>query len=76
VWQWIRHGAAMEDGRKVTVDLADAILKEEMTKIRSVVGDARYAAGQYERASKIFSELITSREFVQFLTLPAYEYLA
>jgi malate synthase len=75
VWQWIRHGAALEDGRKVTVELANAILKEEMAKIRSEVGDARFAAGQYERASKIFSELMTSGKFVEFLTLPAYEYL-
>jgi malate synthase len=75
VWQWIRHGAALEDGRKVTVVLANAILKEEMAKIRSEVGDARFAAGQYERASKIFSELMTSGKFVEFLTLPAYEYL-
>ena len=75
MWQWIRHGAAMEDGRKITVEMANAILKEEMAKIRSEVGEARFAAGQYERASKIFSELMTSGKFVEFLTLPAYEYL-
>ena len=76
VWQWIRHGAVMEDGRKVTVDLASALLKEEMGKMRSEVGEARYAGGQYTLASNIFYDLITSKEFVQFLTLPAYECLA
>src|SRR5471032_1297694 len=43
VWQWIRHGAALEDGRKITVELSNAILKEEMAKIRSEVGDTRFA---------------------------------
>ena len=75
VWQWIRHGAVMDDGRKVTVDLASALLKEEMERVRAEVGEARYSAGQYPLASRIFYDLITSREFVQFLTLPAYEHL-
>jgi len=75
VWQWIRHGAAMDDGRKVTVELASALWKEEMGKMRAEFGEARYNAGQYERAGRIFLELMTSKEFVQFLTLPAYEFL-
>ena len=75
VWQWIRHGAALEDGRKVTVELASSLLKEEMGKMRSEAGEARFTAGRYDLASRIFYDLITSKEFVQFLTLPAYEYL-
>jgi malate synthase len=57
------------------VDLARAILKEELARIRAAVGDAQYAAGQFDRASKLFDEIMTSEEFVQFLTLPAYQYL-
>ncbi|MBI1956380.1 MAG: malate synthase A, partial [Acidobacteria bacterium] len=75
VWQWIRHGAKMDDGRTVTAELSLATLQEEMHKIRRAVGEKAYAAGKYDLASKIFEALITSREFVQFLTIPAYEYL-
>lgn len=75
VWQWIRHGARMDDGRTVTVELALALLKEEMNKIRSTVGGAQYSAGRYDLATKIFEKLITSEEFIPFLTLVAYEYL-
>ena len=75
VWQWIRHRARMEDGRTVTSDLARRLLQEELDLIRRAVGDAAYGAGRYELASRIFAELITSREFVPFLTIPAYEYL-
>ncbi|MBI4460909.1 MAG: malate synthase A [Acidobacteria bacterium] len=75
VWQWIRHQAKMNDGRTVTAELALATLKEENSRIREMVGEKTYAAGKYDLASKILEDLITSREFVQFLTIPAYEYL-
>jgi len=75
VWQWIRHGASLPDGRKITVDLARALLQEELGKIRSSAGEKNYSASQFERASKLFDEIMTSQEFVQFLTLPAYPYL-
>ncbi|MBI2817266.1 MAG: malate synthase A [Acidobacteria bacterium] len=75
VWQWIRHSARMDDGRTVTVGLALALLKEEMDKIKTTVGAAQYAAGRYELAAKIFEQLLTSEEFLPFLTLLAYEHL-
>ena len=65
----------MGDGRTVTAELAGTLLQEEMEKIRRAIGDAQYAAGRYALASEIFVDLITSRDFVPFLTIPAYEYL-
>jgi malate synthase len=76
VWQWIRHGTLLDDGRKVTAELANALLKEELEKLRSEIGDSRYSGGRFVLASKLFLDLITSKEFVEFLTLPAYEYLS
>jgi len=73
VWQWIRHGAVMDDGRKVTIELASALLQEELAKISAEIGEARYAAGKYTLASKIFNDILNSKDFVQFLTLPAYD---
>ena len=75
VWQWIRHGARMDDGRVVTVELARTFLEEEMGKVRRAIGEDSFRAGRFERAVQIFEQLITSREFVPFLTIPAYEYL-
>ena len=75
VWQWIRHGATLPDGRTITVELARTMLQEELAKIRAARGDPQYAAGQFELAGKLFDEITTSPEFVQFLTLPAYDYL-
>ncbi len=75
VWQWIRNAARMGDGKTVTVELALALLKEEMEKLRNTIGAAQFSAGRYELAIKIFEKLITSEEFIPFLTLVAYEYL-
>ena len=75
VWQWIRHSAALPDGRKITVELARTMLKEELERIRGSIGAAQYAGGQFDLASELFDQIMTSEEFVQFLTLPAYEHL-
>ena len=77
VWQWIRHpGGVLDDGRKVTVSLFRRILTEELDKIRADLGPDLYDNGQFFLASEIFDNIVTRDEFVDFLTLPAYEHLA
>jgi malate synthase len=76
VWQWIRHPkGVLTDGRKVTVDLFRRLLSEEMAKIKVAVGEERYNGGHYQLASQIFDRITTADQFVEFLTLPAYEHL-
>jgi len=43
--------------------------------MQNTIGGFAYTAGQYTRASKVFQELITSREFIPFLTTSAYNYV-
>jgi malate synthase len=61
----------LDDGRKVTVELFRALLKEELPKVKTYLGDEAWKAGKYEEAAKLFDE-ITTGEYVEFLTLPAY----
>ncbi len=76
VWQWIRHPKGiLTDGRKVTVELFRQMLAEEMEKIKAAIGPVRYTARHYHLASEIFDRITTADQFVEFLTLPAYEYL-
>ncbi|NWF69621.1 MAG: malate synthase A [Chloroflexi bacterium] len=74
-WQWLKHGATLEGGQKVTPDLFDRLLREELVSIREEIGAARYDSGNFALASRLFSEMSKSATFVEFLTLPAYEYL-
>ncbi|HEU0004300.1 MAG TPA: malate synthase A [Ktedonobacteraceae bacterium] len=76
IWEWIRHPeGVLDDGRKVTVDLFHKLLQDEMAKIRSAIGDAQFAKRKFETAAEILDSIITSDQFVEFLTLPAYQYL-
>src|ERR1700736_928751 len=70
VWQWIRNPrGVLSDGRKVTKELFHTVLGEELTKIRSLVGEQQFAKGKYAEASALFDELISNDQFVEFLTL-------
>jgi len=73
VWQWLRHGVKLDDGRTVDAALCRAVLDEELAKLREASGDEAYLGGRYEDAAKLFRELIEARVFPEFLTLPAYE---
>jgi malate synthase len=73
IWQWIRHPrGVLDDGRKVTVELFRQIVAEELAKLRATLGDAAFAAGNFEHAAKLIDGITTAETFETFLTLPAY----
>ena len=75
VWQWIRHGAKLENGRTVDAELFEATLAEELAKIRATVGDAAFDGGKYGEAVELFRSLSLAEKFSDFLTLSAYQML-
>jgi malate synthase len=76
VWQWIHNAkGVLDDGRKVTVPLVRALLAEEQDKIKAAVGPDRYATGKYKLAGDLFDRITTADDFVEFLTLPGYQYI-
>ncbi len=78
VWQWIRHGVQLEDGRTVTPDLVRDLATDELEKIRAEIGDDEWfeREGRPRESRALFEQVALSGEdFVEFLTLPAYEQL-
>jgi len=75
VWQWVRHGAALDDGRPVDRELVERVLDEEIHLMLVEVGEPRFVAGRYREARDLFRCLVTGSRFEEFLTLPAYESL-
>jgi malate synthase len=67
VWQWIRHGAELDDGREVTTELVHRIIREETEKLPK--------QGRVREAAELFARISTQRTYEEFLTLPAYELL-
>ena len=76
VWQWLRHGARLTDGRPVTRELVESIAALELSLLRERLGAERFDRGRFALAAKLFIEMSTARELADFLTLVAYEHLA
>jgi malate synthase len=75
-WQWLKYGAVLENGVKVTRGLFERALKEEMVRVQQEVGAKRFADGHFPAAIKLFRKLALADEFLEFLTVPAYELIA
>ena len=75
IWQWVRHGAQLDDGRAVTRELVRQVLDEETDKIRQEVGEETWRAGRPEETREIFEQVALAEELIEFLTLVAYDYL-
>ncbi len=74
IWQWLHNGVTLDDtGEPVTHELVARILDEETDAIRAAVGDDAFAAGRYQEARELFEQVAVADEFVDFLTLPAYD---
>lgn len=74
LWQWIRRGAHLTDGRPITPELFEAMLEEELTRIRASYGDAA-AHSRLDDAATILRQVVLSEPFIDFVTLIAYEYI-
>jgi malate synthase len=76
IWHWIRSPlGTLDDGRKITRDLFRELVPQELAKVRAMLGEQQYAAGNYDAAAKMFEQLTLDDDFADFLTLPAYEYV-
>jgi malate synthase len=75
LWQWLRFGAKLDDGRPITAELYRRLLEEELAAIRTEYGAERYDSGHFPAAAELFLNLSLSPQFDEFLSLPAYELL-
>ncbi len=75
IWQWIRLGARLDDGRVVDEPLFRQVLDDEMTTLREALGPDAYGRGRFAEAIALFSQMSLAPAFEEFLTLPAYPLL-
>ena len=75
IWQWLRHGAALDGGVTVTRSLVERLTGEEFATVRGEVGQDRFDGGRFDEARALFVRVATSAELEEFLTLSAYEVL-
>lgn len=75
IWQWIKNGAVLSNGQKMTADYFRNVMAEELQVVRSEVGDEAWSTGHFDEAAKLLEPLCVSPEFDTFLTLSAYRKL-
>jgi malate synthase len=68
VWQWVRNG-------RFTREAVEAVIDEELQRIREFVGDDAYEGGRFAEARQLFEAVALAEDFPDFLTLPAYDIL-
>jgi malate synthase len=68
VWQWIRHGHFQREQVRSVID-------EELARLRAEFGDEVFERSRADEARELFEEVALGDEFVEFLTIPAYEHL-
>jgi malate synthase len=66
LWQWVRHGATLSNGRQVTREMVRAVIAEQTSKLKG---------SRIAEAVAIYEQMMTSRDFAEFLTLVAYDYI-
>jgi malate synthase len=70
VWQWLRHGIALDDGPSVTRELVAEIFVEERQRILDELeGPAAALAPSFERAAAAAEKIFCEAAFRPFLAL-------
>jgi len=69
LWHWVHRGAALADGRIVTVDLYRRIRDEEVAALAPALGP------RAKEAIALLDSLVEGEAFIDFLTFEAYAYL-
>jgi malate synthase len=75
LWQWIRNGTKLIDGRTMSLEIFRTIMEEELERIKRQIGGESVLPRQFALARELFSRMVSAKDFPEFLTLPAYEEL-
>jgi malate synthase len=81
IWQWTNAGVVFDDvegtgqAGKATPELVRQVAADELTAIRDEVGEDAFASGKWTEAFELLLRTALDAEYVDFLTLPAYELL-
>ncbi|MEZ4984727.1 MAG: hypothetical protein R2795_06785 [Saprospiraceae bacterium] len=65
IWQWIRHGAHLDDGRHIDYPLFRQLLEEELQKMPAYLP----AQNRLAEAVALFDNLVQATTTEDFLTL-------
>ncbi|MFC9687691.1 malate synthase A [Kribbella sp. NPDC056951] len=68
IWQWRKNGVVLDTGETITTELVERLADEEIAALDQPL--------RYQSARSLFLEVALADEYVDFLTLPAYDRFA
>ncbi len=66
LWQWIRHGARIDDGGEMTREYYLRVRTDELARLRALPD----AGARLDAAAALLDVLVAGEEFEEFLTVP------
>ncbi|MEV6740896.1 malate synthase A [Streptomyces sp. NPDC051104] len=75
IWQWINAGVVLDNGERVTAELAREVAAQELRNIGAELGEEAFTAGKWQQAHDLLLKVALDEDYADFLTLPAYEQL-
>ena len=75
VWLWLHNNVQIVDGRNFNLAMYQLLKREELVKIKKLVGDSSFINGKFKLAIELFDELVLSKDYKEFLTLSAYNHI-
>ena len=71
LWQWIRYGARLDDGRTITREMMSFALGDILDGIKTEFDGSKLCHSKFERAAELLTKFSTGA-FQDFLTTAAY----
>ncbi len=71
LWQWVKYGAHLKDGRPVTAGMVKEIIRQRAAELGGKSGNDE----KLQQAARLLEQLATNSNFAEFLTLASYDLL-
>src|SRR3989475_579815 len=72
VWQWVHHGARLDDHITVNEGLVRQVGDEEVDRLRMQAEPSAQTSGRFREARALFDDIALKEPLVDFLTIHAY----
>lgn len=75
IWQWIRHGAKLSDGTRITKEGALHLLEKTRLQLHSELSAQGAPTEKIDLATELIKECTVSKDFVEFIPSIAYPHV-
>ncbi len=72
VWQWVHHGARLDDRFTVNEGLVRQVTDEEVDRLRMEADPSVQTSGRFREARALFDDIALKEPLLDFLTIPGY----